>query len=158
MIRKLASYCQRPIIFPLSNPTSRAEAIPQNVLQWSEGQALMATGSPFDPVNINGRQIEIAQCNNSYIFPGIGLAVVVGNIKRITDSMMMAAALALSELSPAVQKGEGRLLPKLSDIREVSQHIAKAVILSAIQEGHADPIPVNRLESCIKSTVWEPNY
>ena len=158
MIRRMASYCQHPIIFPLSNPTSRAEAIPQNVLEWSDGRALMATGSPFGPVNINGRQIEIAQCNNAYIFPGIGLAVVVGNIKRITDDMMMAAALALSELSPAVQKGEGRLLPKLSDIRDVSEHIAKAVILSAIKEGHADHIPENKLESCVKSAVWEPNY
>ncbi len=158
MIRKMASYCEHPIIFPLSNPTSRAEAIPQNILQWSEGRALIATGSPFDPVNIDGREIEIAQCNNSYIFPGMGLAVVVGNIKRITDDMMMAAALALSELAPAVQTGAGRLLPELSNIREVSQHIAKAVILSAIKEGHADPIPANKLESCIKSAVWEPNY
>lgn len=158
MIRTMASYCERPIVFPLSNPTSRAEAVPQNILQWSDGQALIATGSPFDPVIINDRKIDIAQCNNSYIFPGMGLAVVVGNIKRITDGMMMAAALALSELSPAVKTGEGRLLPQLSDIRKVSQHIAHAVILQAIKEGFAEAINEKELPERIAATTWEPNY
>lgn len=158
MVRAMASYCQRPIIFPLSNPTSRAEAVPQDLLHWSDGKALVATGSPFDPVTINGREIPIAQSNNSYIFPGVGLAVVAGKIKRVTDSMMMAAAIALSELAPAVKTGEGRLLPELSIIREVSQHIAKAVILQAIKEGHADTVDENNLDTLVRSAMWQPDY
>ena len=158
MIRKMASECERPIVFPLSNPTSRAEAVPQDILEWTDGKALIATGSPFNAVSINGQTIEIAQCNNSYIFPGMGLAVVVGNIQRITDGMMMAAALALSELSPAVKTGQGRLLPTLSDIREVSQHIACAVILQAIEEGHAAPIGDKNLTELVRQSMWQPNY
>lgn len=158
MVRVMTSYCPRPIIFPLSNPTSRAEALPEDLLHWSEGKALVAAGSPFAPVFINGREIPIAQSNNSYIFPGVGLAVVAGKIKRVTDSMMMAAAIALSELAPAIKTGEGRLLPELSSIREVSQHIAIAVILQAIKEGLADPIDETRLTNLVQSTMWQPEY
>lgn len=158
MVRAMASYCQRPIIFPLSNPTSRAEGVPHDLLHWSEGRALVATGSPFDPVVINGREIPIAQSNNAYIFPGVGLAVVAGKIKRVTDSMMMAAAIALSELAPAIKTGEGRLLPELSIIREVSQHIAEAVILQAIKEGYAAPVDEEGLTNLVRSAMWQPNY
>lgn len=158
MIRFMARYCQHPIILPLSNPTSRAEAVPRDLLNWTDGNALIATGSPFDPVTVNGRIIPIAQCNNSYIFPGMGLAVVAGQIKRVTDGMMMAAALALSELAPALKTGEGPLLPDLSIIREVSQHIAKAVIIQAIKEGHAEKMSEDTLKQCVKDTMWNPIY
>ena len=158
MVRLMASYCPRPIILPLSNPTSRAEAVPHDLLEWTDGKALVATGSPFDPVTINGQQIPIAQCNNSYIFPGMGLAVVAGKIKRVTDGMMMAAAVALSELAPAAQTGIGRLLPELPTIREVSQHIAKAVILEAIKEGHAQHVSEDDLQQLIKTSMWNPVY
>ncbi|HAT1766277.1 TPA: oxaloacetate-decarboxylating malate dehydrogenase [Legionella pneumophila subsp. pneumophila] len=158
MIKTMLSYCERPIIFPLSNPTSRAEAIPQDLLNWTAGKALIATGSPFEPVAINGHKIEIAQCNNSYIFPGVGLGVVAGQAKRVTDLMMMAAAVALSELAPAIRTGEGRLLPELNSIREVSQHIARAVILQGIKEGHIGPMNDNEIDDSIKRTMWTPQY
>ncbi len=158
IVRTMASYCERPIVFPLSNPTSREEATPQDILTWSRGQALVATGSPFDPVTIDGRQINIAQCNNSYIFPGVGLGLVAGKARRVTDSMMMAAALALSELAPAVRAGEGRLLPELSTIRDVSQHIAKAVILQGIREKHMAEMSEASVDQAIKNTLWAPTY
>ncbi|HHL3492607.1 TPA: NAD-dependent malic enzyme [Legionella pneumophila] len=158
MIKTMLSYCERPIIFPLSNPTSRAEAIPHDLLNWTAGKALIATGSPFEPVAMNGRKIEIAQCNNSYIFPGVGLGVVAGQAKRVTNLMMMAAAVALSELAPAVKTGEGRLLPELTSIREVSQHIARAVILQGIKEGHIEPMSDNQIGDSIKRTMWTPQY
>lgn len=158
MIKTMLSYCERPIIFPLSNPTSRAEAIPQDLLNWTAGKALIATGSPFEPVVINGHKIEIAQCNNSYIFPGVGLGVVAGQAKRVTDLMMMAAAVALSGLAPAIRTGEGRLLPELNSIREVSQHIARAVILQGIKEGHIEPMNNNKIDDSIKRTMWTPQY
>lgn len=158
MIKTMLSYCERPIIFPLSNPTSRAEAIPQDLLNWTAGKALIATGSPFEPVVVNGHKIEIAQCNNSYIFPGVGLGVVAGQAKRVTDLMMMAAAVALSELAPAIRTGEGRLLPELNSIREVSQHIARAVILQGIKEGHIEPMNNNKIDDSIKRTMWTPQY
>lgn len=158
MVRAMAAYCERPIIFPLSNPTSRAEATPHDLLTWTHGKALVATGSPFDPVSINGRQINIAQCNNSYVFPGVGLGIVASNAKRVTDTMMMAAALALSELAPAMKTGEGRLLPEIPTIREVSQHIAKAVILQGIKEGHVAPMQEDAVSSLIQKKMWFPNY
>lgn len=158
MIKTMLSYCERPIIFPLSNPTSRAEAIPQDLLNWTAGKALIATGSPFEPAVINGHKIEIAQCNNSYIFPGVGLGVIAGQAKRVTDLMMMAAAVALSELAPAIRTGEGRLLPELNSIREVSQHIARAVILQGIKEGHIEPMNNNKIDESIKRTMWTPQY
>lgn len=158
MIKTMANTCERPIIFPLSNPTSRSEATPKDLLNWSNGKALVATGSPFKPVNFKGREINIAQCNNAYIFPGMGLAVVAGEAKRVTDRMMMAAAKALSELAPAMKTGEGRLLPELSSIREVSQHIAKAVILEAIQEGHAAHLSDKTIDKKLYETMWYPHY
>lgn len=158
MVRMMASYCARPIIFPLSNPTSRVEATPDDLLKWTEGAALIATGSPFDPILINGREIDIAQCNNSYIFPGMGLAVVAGKAKRVTDEMMMAAAMALSELAPAVETGEGRLLPELKSIREVSQHIARSVIREGIKQGHISRMSDADIDRAINDTMWYPEY
>lgn len=158
MIRQMASYCERPIIFPLSNPTSRAEAVPADLLKWTDGRALVATGSPFAPVKIKEQTIPIAQCNNSYIFPGMGLAIVAGQIQRVSDQMMMAAALALSEMAPAIKSGQGRLLPELSKIRSVSQAIAKAVMSQAIKEGHMPSMDEHAILAAIEQTLWEPKY
>lgn len=158
MVKTMMTYCPRPIIFPLSNPTSKAEATPHDLLHWTGGKALVATGSPFDPVKINGREMNIAQCNNSYIFPGMGLAVVAGQLRRVTDSMMNVAAIALSELAPAMVTGEGRLLPELSTIRSVSKHIAKAVIQQAIKEGHAEKLTPKGIDKAIDKNMWNPEY
>lgn len=158
IIKTMAGFCQRPIVLPLSNPTSRAEAVPENILKWTNGRALVATGSPFPPVQYGAATIPISQCNNSYIFPGVGLGVVAGKAKRVTDTMMMAAALALSNLSPAMSTGEGCLLPEISLIRDVSRHIAKAVIIAGMQEGHVKKMSDSEIEIALKNTMWYPEY
>lgn len=157
MIKKMASYCKRPLIFPLSNPTSRCEATPEDLLKWTNGSALVATGSPFSPVTYEGKTFEIAQCNNSYIFPAMGLAVVACKAKHVSDAMFMSAAVALSELAPAKITGIGRLLPKLSTVRKDSQLIAKAIILQAIKDGFTDISPQD-IDKAIANTLWEPFY
>lgn len=157
-IKKMSKTHKRPIVLPLSNPTSRCEAVPKDIIKWTDGQALVATGSPFSPVVHEGRSIEIAQCNNSYIFPGVGLAVVSSGARRVSDQMMMAAAIALSDLAPAMETGEGLLLPELKHIREVSRHIATAVIRQGIKEGHIDPMDEKEINEKIDKTMWYPNY
>lgn len=150
--------CERPLILPLSNPTSQAEAQPVDLLHWTQGRALVATGSPFPPVDMGDRCIEIAQCNNSYIFPGIGLGVITARASRITDAMMMAASKALADSSPVAQSGSGALLPPLETIRAVSKSIAKAVVVQAIKDGVALPIPDDLIEEKIEGNFWEPEY
>ena len=122
---------------PLSNPTSRVEATPQNILSWTDGEALVATGSPFAPVTVKGKQYPIAQCNNSYIFPGIGLGVIASGASRVTDEMLMAASETLAKHSPLVNNGEGPVLPELKDIQTVSRAIAFAVGKVAQEQGVA---------------------
>lgn len=153
VIEDLLKFTAQPIILPLSNPTSQVEAQPADILRWTGGKALVATGSPFDPVDMGDKVIEIAQCNNSYIFPGLGLGVVASGASCITDGMMMSASVALADLAPA----DG-LLPKLSDIRLVSQHIAQAVFRQAISEGLVIPIPDELIAPAISKHFWEPEY
>ncbi|ACE85444.1 NAD-dependent malic enzyme [Cellvibrio japonicus] len=150
--------CERPIILPLSNPTSQVEAQPVDLLRWTSGKVLLATGSPFEPVDMGDKHYDIAQCNNSYIFPGIGLAVITARITRITDNMLMAASRALADSSPIVKAGQGALLPPLEAIREVSKLIARAVIRQAIEDGVALPFPGDLLEQQIEGQFWYPEY
>ncbi|MGR9000086.1 MAG: NAD-dependent malic enzyme [Gammaproteobacteria bacterium] len=158
IIRAMAERTQRPMIFPLSNPTARMEATPSDLITWTEGKALVATGSPFDPVRYNGNSYPIAQCNNSYIFPGMGLGILAVKARRVTDAMFMSAAEALSNCSPALDDSLGSLLPPLDDIRKVSRKIAVAVALQAQQDGVADAISEEQLQQNIDATVWEPRY
>ncbi len=158
VIRAMAAAVERPVVFPLSNPTSRSEATPADVLKWTDGRALIGTGSPFAPVNWNGREVPIDQTNNSYIFPGMGLGILSVNARRVTDTMFMAAAKALAELSPARGNKSGRLLPPVSELRSVSFAVAKAVALQAIQDGVAASLDQRALESRIRANVWEPVY
>jgi malate dehydrogenase (oxaloacetate-decarboxylating) len=137
MVREMARKVQRPIIFPLSNPTAKSEANADDLMQWTDGRALVATGSPFAPVGYGGRRIPIAQCNNIYIFPAIGLGVVASGARRVTDTMILAAARALAENSPALQDASAALLPALADLRQVAVHIATAVGLEAQRAGVA---------------------
>ncbi len=157
MVRAMARVAQRPIIFPLSNPTSRSEADPADIMRWTEGRALIGTGSPFPPVERNGKRIPIDQCNNSYIFPGVGLGVLAVQAGRVTDSMFMAAARALAELSPARHDPEARLLPPLTEIRKVSIAVAMAVAKQACQEGLSEQ-PEAIIGARIGGLVWEPVY
>ena len=151
-------YCERPIVLALSNPTSQAEAQPVDILRWTSGKALIATGSPFAAVDMGNRHFEIAQCNNSYIFPGLGLGVISAKARRITDTMMMAASRALAQTSPTVKDGCGALLPPLQDIRQVSKLIALAVFKQAIIDGVAMPIPEELMIEKIEDNFWSPEY
>ena len=127
VIKAMKSHCPMPIIFPLSNPVKQVEATPEQVISWCDGEVIVATGSPFDPVSYQGKNYNIAQCNNSYIFPGIGLGVVSANINRITDEMLMAASETLANASPLANGGKGELLPPLTEIAQLSKDIAFAI-------------------------------
>lgn len=150
--------CERPLILPMSNPTSQVEAQPVDILRWTSGKAMVATGSPFPPVDMGEQTFEIAQCNNSYIFPGVGLGVITAKAARITDNMMMMASKALADASPVVRTGAGALLPPLDTIRDVSKVIAKTVILQAITDGVALPIPHELIDEKIEKNFWQPEY
>ncbi|MCL1039397.1 NAD-dependent malic enzyme [Shewanella submarina] len=158
IIRAMHKHCERPIVFPLSNPTSRVEATPKDIIYWTEGQALVATGSPFEPVVYGENTYEIAQCNNSFIFPGIGLGVLATRADRVSDEMLMASSRALAECSPLARDGEGGLLPSLEDIHDVSKHIAFAVGKVAIEQGLALPKTDELLKLAIEKNFWTPEY
>ncbi len=158
IVRTMAGGTQRPIIFPLSNPTSRIEATPSDLIAWTDGRALIATGSPFDPVEFGGRSYPIAQCNNSYIFPGMGLGILAAGARRVSDQMFMAAGEALAASSPAAQDTEAPLLAPLSQVREMSRAIALAVACQAQREGLAEKTTTEELQKRIEATFWKPAY
>ncbi|WP_282103617.1 NAD-dependent malic enzyme [Halomonas getboli] len=158
VIRTMHAGCASPLVMPLSNPTSRAEAVPADVIRWTDGQAMVATGSPFAPVEHGGRSYPIAQCNNAYIFPGIGLGVVAAGAKRITDTMLMAASRALADAAPVAKTGEGAVLPALADIRELSRAIAFEVGAEAQREGVALKSDEKTLRDAIERNFWTPEY
>ena len=158
VIREMYRHCPQPIVMPLSNPTSRAEARPEDILRWTGGNAVIATGSPFEPVSYEGKMYPIAQCNNVYIFPGIGLGVLVSRAKRVTENMMMAASRTLASCSPLVRDGRGSLLPSVNDIRQVTQAIALNVAVAAQMDGVAVEIPQETLRHDIAAGFWQPQY
>lgn len=158
IVEQMMTSCDCPIIFPMSNPTSRSEAKPEDLLRWSHGRALIATGSPFADVELDGKTYRIAQSNNCYIFPGLGLGVLASGATRVSDNMFMAASLALSELAPALHQKGGALLPALSDIRNVSKKIAFAVGKQAQDESLAQKISEQELQQRIEQTMWTPSY
>ena len=158
IVREMARKVERPIIFPLSNPTTKSEATADDLIRWTEGRALVATGSPFAPVNYGGRTIPIAQCNNVYIFPAIGLGVVASGSRRVSDAMMLAAARALAENSPALKDSSASLLTPLTDIRRVAAEIALAVGLEAQKEGFAPKTTEEELRQRVIRNQWTPAY
>jgi malate dehydrogenase (oxaloacetate-decarboxylating) len=158
VVREMARKVERPIIFPLSNPTSKSEATPEDLIRWTAGRALIATGSPFAPVNYNGRKIPIAQCNNVYIFPAVGLGVVASRAARVTDAMMLRAALTLAANSPALKDASASLLPPLTDLRRVAAEIAVAVGIAAQKEQVAARLSEGELREHVKATQWTPDY
>ena len=158
VIQSMTENSDTPIIFPLSNPVSRAEATPENIIRWTDGKAIIATGSPFLPVSHNGESYRIAQCNNSYIFPGIGLGVLAVRANRVTDEMLLASSKILAEASPrASGTGKDLLLP-LQQITEVSRSIAFAVAKVAQEQGHALKISDAQLHARIDQVFWTPHY
>jgi malate dehydrogenase (oxaloacetate-decarboxylating) len=158
IVREMARHIERPMIFPLSNPTSKCEALPGDLISWTEGRAFVATGSPFDDVEYNGRRIRIAQCNNAYIFPGVGLGVIAAQARRVTDAMFLAAARTLSDLAPVRRDPSLALLPPLSEVREVAKRVAVAVAVQAQRDGLADPLSHDELLGQIGTTMWTPDY
>lgn len=158
IVRELAGKTERPIIFPLSNPTSRAEAHPAELDEWTDGRALIATGSPFAPLHRNGVERPIAQCNNVYIFPAMGLAVTAAQATRVTDEMMRAAAATLGDASPALTDPDQPLLPAWSDVPDVAIRIAHAVGVQAVADGVAPKRSDEELTERITHVRWTPEY
>lgn len=158
IIQALAANCERPIVLPLSNPTSQVEAFPADILEWTEGKALIATGSPFEPVNYQGKIYNISQCNNSYIFPGIGLGVIAAGATRVTDSMLIASSNALADCSPLLKDPNADLLPDLNEIQQVSKFIAFKVAKAAMDAGVAPVLDDEALQQAIEANFWKPEY
>jgi malate dehydrogenase (oxaloacetate-decarboxylating) len=156
IVRDMAAHCSRPIIMPLSNPTSKTEALPADVLRWTDGRALVATGSPFAPVVLDEVTYEVAQANNALVFPGLGLGVTVARASRISDRMIVAAADAVARLSDATRLGSP-LLPPVRDLRPVSAAVAIAVAKAAEQEGLAR-VPLDDPIQQVHQAMWRPEY
>lgn len=158
VIRAMHQGNDRPIVFPLSNPIKQVEALPHDVIHWTEGKAVVATGSPFEPVEYNGEKYIIPQCNNSYIFPGIGLGVIAAKLSRISDEMLMVASETLAAASPLANKGTGSLLPDITEIEALSKEIAFAVAKKGIEQGFALEQRNDDILAAIEKNFWQPNY
>ncbi len=159
LVRSMAAQTARPIILPLSNPTARAEAKAADLIRWTDGAAIVATGSPFAPVEHNSRHYVISQCNNLYVFPAIGLAVMAAGASRVTDRVMIAASRALALQSPAWTGGpEAPLLPQFRDVRRVAREIAVAVGLEAQRAGVAPAMDESVLRERVAARQWFPEY
>ncbi|HEY1975550.1 MAG TPA: NAD-dependent malic enzyme [Candidatus Baltobacteraceae bacterium] len=156
VIREMAKHAPRPVILPLSNPTALAEAQPADVIAWTEGKALIATGSPFAPVIYNGVTYAIAQSNNAMLFPGLGLGTIAVRARLISDGMFMAAAQAIADMVNPWDLGAS-ILPPISDVREVSVRVAIAVAEQALREGLARANPQD-VEAAVRNAMWEPHY
>ena len=158
MVREMARKVQRPIIFPLSNPTEKSEAVPSDLIRWTEARALIATGSPFAPVEFGNRRIPIAQCNNVFIFPAVGLGVVASGARRVNDQMLLAAGRALGEQTPALDGRDAPLLPAIRDLRRIAVEVAVAVGAEAQRHGLAPASSVDDLRRKVVERQWQPAY
>jgi malate dehydrogenase (oxaloacetate-decarboxylating) len=158
IVREMAKHVALPVIFPLSNPTSKSEATPADLIEWTNGSALIATGSPFTPINREGRVIRTGQCNNALIFPGMGLGVVASGAQRVTDQMFALAARVLSDFSPALNDSDAPLYPPLESVREISRRVAMAVGVEAQRAGLARPTCFSELERNVANKMWSPHY
>jgi malic enzyme len=154
----MATTCDRPLVLPLSNPTALAEATPEAVLRWTDGRAIVATGSPFPPVDHAGTRHLIGQANNVFVFPGIGLGAIVSGTRRVTDSMLLAAARALASHTSDERLQAGAIYPEISVLREVSHAIAVAVARDAMRAGDAEDRSSEALEAEVAAAMWWPAY
>lgn len=158
IVREMAKHVARPVILPLSNPTSKCEATPSDLINWTEGRALVATGSPYPAVVFGDRVIQIGQCNNSFIFPGVGLGVLASGARRVTDAMFVAAARVLSEFAPVLHDAEGSLYPPLEKVRDISFKVALEVAREALRAGIAEEMNEADLERAVNERMWQPHY
>ena len=157
-IREMAKHVETPVVLPLSNPTSKTEAPPSAVLEWTEGRALVATGSPFDPVEFGGRTHLIGQANNAFVFPGVGLGVIISEAREVTDGMFLVAARRLSELVPEERLEKGALYPSQNDLRSVSREIAVAVAKEARDSGVGRVLDDEEIAHVVEINMWWPDY
>ncbi len=158
VVREMGKHVERPVIFPMSNPTSKSEAKPADIVAWTEGRALIATGSPFDPVPYQGRTITIGQGNNVFIFPGVGLGTLLAQAREVTDGMFAVAAQRLADEVKASDLASGSLFPSAHEIRRVSARIAEAVVAEARDSGVGRAIPDEDIPGLVASAVWNPAY
>ena len=158
VVKAMKKNCALPIIMPLSNPIKQIEARPEKIIEWTDGEVIIATGSPFKPIEYNGKTYPVAQCNNSYIFPGIGLGVLACKARHISDEMLRVASETLAAASPLANTGEGGILPPLTQLSELSKEIAFAVAKMAMAQGHALEMDDERLLRKINSNFWKPEY
>jgi malic enzyme len=158
VVQAMAAVNERPLVFPLSNPTSKSECTAEEAVRWSEGRAVVATGSPFAPVVYNGRRQRIGQGNNAFIFPGVGLGLWVGQVRRATDRIFLAAARAIADQVTGGDLESGAVYPELTRIRDCSHAVACAVIREAIAEGHADQQSGIDVEHAVRVAMWTPRY
>jgi malate dehydrogenase (oxaloacetate-decarboxylating) len=158
IVRAMARHAPCPIIFPLSNPTERSEATPRDLLEWTDGRAIVGTGSPFPPIRRHGRDVRVDQTNNAYVYPGIGLGAIAVGARAISDAMFLAAARTIAELSPARSDPAANLLPPLVELRQISFHVAFAVAKQAVAEGLAAPMDSEQITAAVRAKMWEPVY
>jgi malic enzyme len=158
LVRAMAALNRRPVIMPLSNPTSKSECTAEEAIRWSEGRAIVATGSPFDPVDFAGRRFCIGQGNNAFIFPGVGLGLWVGKVQRVTDAMFLDAAKALAREVTSQELERGLIYPDLSRIRTCSHSVACAIVRRAFAQGHARATFTRDVESEVLQAMWVPRY
>jgi malate dehydrogenase (oxaloacetate-decarboxylating) len=158
VVRRMAAHAKRPIIMPLSNPTSRSEARPQDLADWTQGRALVAAGSPFAPMQVGDASIPVAQCNNIYIFPGVGLAVTALHATRVTDGMLAAAAAAVGDAATIRSDPHGTLLPDRARLADTATVVARAVAKAAVADAVAPALTDNEIDQAIDRTRWLPRY
>ena len=158
VVGAMAAINERPIVLPLSNPTSKSECTAEEAVRWSDGRAIIATGSPFEPVAYRGRTYRVGQGNNALVFPGVGLGLWVGHVRRVTDAMFLDTARALAGQVTEADLASGAIYPPLSRIRDCSHAVACAVIRRGVTEGHAAPAVLNGLEDTVSRAMWFPRY
>ena len=158
IVRAMAEYAPRPVIFPLSNPTERSEATPQDIFMWTEGRAVIGTGSPFPPIKRDGKIFRVDQTNNAYVYPGIGLGAIATDARRISDGMFLAAARVIAKLSPAKRDPRANLLAPLVDIRKLTFQVAVAVAKQTQADGLAGPLSDEAIAAAVQARMWEPVY
>jgi len=158
IVREMAKHVARPVILPLSNPTDCAEAVPADLLAWTEGRCLVATGSPFEPVKLGDRTVTVSQGNNAFVFPGLGLGVLVGEIKRVTPGVLAAAAKALANIASQEELDAGMLFPRIHRLPEAARAVAEAVVAAAAAEGVGRMIPDADIPEQVAQATWTPDY
>ncbi|MCR6551872.1 oxaloacetate-decarboxylating malate dehydrogenase, partial [Aeromonas sp. CPF2-S1] len=157
-IQLMLQHCERPMVFPLSNPTANCEALPEDIYRWSKGKAIVATGSPFKDVSYEGQEFRVGQGNNVFIFPGVGLAAIVSQIREITPDVFTTAAFALAECVSEVDLAKGAVYPRIRELRSISVHVATAVLKDIVRRDPSHPLIGQDLQQHILNHMWEPVY